>query len=443
MSITLLASNRILLKEICSLIRDEGGEVLGRQLDADFYGAAAAATDETYFLILEEQDLVNIGETTDRVRGTLSKKPALILCIPLPVERSALLNLGANDIITPPAMSAHHIAERIFAQLISEELVRPYRCGRLYGATKQMRELYTHIERLAPLDDPLLILGEMGTGKELVAREVHNRGDRADAYIAVNCAELSPELLGSELFGHEKGAFTNAIQTRKGLIAEAGRGTIFLDEIGDLDLQAQAKLLRVLEEKRMRRIGANHWEDITARILLATNRNLEEDCQAGRFRPDLFERIRGFTLELPPLRERKGDIPLLAQHFAAAYSQEYKCQLELPSGANDILFRYDWPGNVRELRSAVRRAAAYADTGGCISSLILQEATRGRKAAQPKNTVEFDPSTDTWRDVQRIAQTAYFKAILAEAKGNKDIAIKLSGLSKSQFYEKLRDSKDN
>jgi two-component system response regulator HydG len=442
MSITLLASDRIPLKEICSLIRDEGGEVSSRQLDADFYSASAPTTDSTYFLILEEQDLVKIGETTNRVRGVLGKKPVLILCIPLPVERSALLNLGANDIITPAVMSSHHIAERILAKLISDELIHPYRCGSLYGATKQMRDLYAHIERLAPLDDPLLILGEMGTGKELVAREVHNHGARADVYIAVNCAELSPELLGSELFGHEKGAFTNAIQTRKGLLAEAGKGTIFLDEIGDLDLQAQAKLLRVLEEKKIRRVGANHWEDITARILLATNRNLEEECQAGRFRPDLFERIRGFTLMLPPLRERKGDIPLLAKHFAAAYGQEYKCQLELPPGATDILFRYEWPGNVRELRSAVRKAAAYADKGGSISSLILQETIRGRKAPQQKNTVEFDPSTDTWRDVQRITQAAYFKAILVEAKGNKDIAIKLSGLSKSQFYEKLRDSKD-
>jgi DNA-binding NtrC family response regulator len=441
MSITLLASDKVPLKEICKLLRDEGGEVSAKRLNADSYSALASDASDTYFLILEQQDLVKIGETTSRVRGALSKRQTLILCIPLPVERSALLEIGANDIITPAAMSVAYIAERILAQLISDEMIQPYRCGSLYGATGQMRELYNHIDTLAQLDDPLLILGEMGTGKELVAREVHNRGARSNMYIAVNCAELNPELLGSELFGHEKGAFTNAIQTRKGLLSEAEKGTVFLDEIGDLDLQAQAKLLRVLEEKKIRRIGANHWENITARIVLATNRNLEEDCQSGRFRPDLFERIRGFTLELPPLRERKADIHLLVKHFVEAYGQEYKRRLEIPPGAFDSLFRYDWPGNVRELRSAVRKAAAYADKGGHISSLILQEATHGRKITQPKNTAEFNPNTDTWRDVQKIVQAAYFKAILAEAKGNKDVAIKLSGLSKSQFYEKLRDSK--
>lgn len=439
MSITLLASGKVPLKEIRDLVADEVDGVSARRLDADFYKRACEASD-TFFLILEEQELVNISETTGRVRGALGAGRKLVLCMPSPIDRSALLEMGADDIITPAAMSVTHIAERILARIISEGAVSPTAFGGLYGATRRMRELYQHIETLAPLDDPLLILGETGTGKDLVARELHNKSARADVYIPVNCAELNPELLGSELFGHEKGAFTNAIQTRRGLLAEGEKGTVFLDEIGELDLQAQAKLLRVLEEKKIRRIGSNHWESITARIVLATNRNLEEDCQMGRFRADLLERIRGFTLELPPLRERKADIPLLAEHFVEAYGREYKRRLEIPPGAVDSLFRYNWPGNVRELRSALRKAAAYADKDSHISSLILQEATRGRKIMQPKNVVEFDPGTDTWRDVQRIAQDVYFKAILAEAKGNKDVAIKLSGLSKSQFYEKLKDS---
>ena len=401
---------------------------------------ANAGASNTYVLILEKQELIKIGEITSRVRAALGKEKELLLCMPVPFELSTLMEMGADDIITPAAIAVSHIAERILAHLILSGNVQTYCYGCLYGATRQMRDLYDHIETLASLHDPLLILGETGTGKGLVAQEVHGRSGRLGAYVAVNCAELSSELLGSELFGHEKGAFTGAIQTRKGLIAEASEGTVLLDEIGDLDLQAQAKLLSVLEEKRVRRIGANRWEDVTARILLATNRKLEEDCQTGRFRVDLFERIRGFTLELPPLRERKADIPLLAKHFVESYGQEYNRQLKIPSGAIDSLFRYTWPGNVRELRSAVRKASAYANKEGHISSLILQEATHGRKVIQPKNTVEFDPGTDTWRDMKKNTQEAYFKALLAEAKGNRDVAIKLSGLSKSQFYEKLKDS---
>ena len=440
MSVALIASDKMPLREVCNLIRDEGVVVSALLFDVGLQGASAAVAADTCFLLLGEQDLIRGGEITGRVRGALGDRKKLVICMPMPVDRSALLEMGADEIITPAAVAVGQIAQRILGYLILHREIEPRRCGRLYGATAQMRKLYAHVETLAPLADSVLILGETGTGKELVAREIYERGARRGPYVAVNCAELNAELLGSELFGHEKGAFTSAVQTRKGLIAEAGEGTIFLDEIGELDLQAQAKLLRVLEEKKVRRVGANRWEDVKARVLLATNRDLEEDCQAGQFREDLFERIRGFTLELPPLRERKADIPLLVEHFVTAYCQEYDRHLKIPPVAMDSLFRHNWPGNVRELRAAVRKAAAYADKDDYVSSLILQESTHSRKVIQPKNTVEFDPGSDTWRDVQRIAQAAYFKAVLAEAKGNKNVAIKLSGLSKSQFYEKLKDS---
>jgi DNA-binding NtrC family response regulator len=441
MSIILLASETVPLKEISGIIKDAGAEVSMAFLNADFYTRPTSTDATIYFLIVEGQEFVSIGETTSRLRSVLDKEQTLILCMPLPVERSALLEMGADEIITPASKSVASIAERIIGKLISSGCLQPNRHGSLRGATREMCEVYRHIETLASLDDPLLILGETGTGKELVAHEVHRCSSRPDVYIAVNCAELNPELMGSELFGHEKGAFTNAIQSRRGLLAEAANGTLLLDEIGDLDLQAQAKLLRVLEEKRVRRIGSNRWEEVMARILLATNRDLDEDCQAGRFRMDLYERIRGFTIDLPPLRVRKADIPLLVEYFMSTFAEEHHCQLQLPSGAVDILFRYDWPGNVRELRATVRRSAAYADSDGTISSLILQESIRGRKTSQPTNMVAFNPGTDSWRDVQKNTQAAYFKALLVEAKGNRDIAIKLSGLSKSQFYEKLKESK--
>src|ERR1043166_42351 len=441
-SITLIAADRVPLTEIGGYLTDERVEITTIKLDGSFDSGTPNGTG-SFFLILGDQDLIASGELTNRVRSVLGRGRRLILCMPFPTDRASLLDMGADDVITPAAKAAAQIAERIFAQLILDRSIQPSNCGLLYGATSRMQDLFSQIETLAPLDEPLLILGETGTGKELIAREIHTRSGRPAECLAINCAELNPELLGSELFGHEKGAFTNAFQTRKGLIAEAGDGTILLDEIGDLDLQSQAKLLRVLEDRRIRRVGSNRWENIRARILLATNRDLEEATNTGRFRHDLFERIRGFTLQSPPLRERKADIPLLVDHLVKRYAEEYDQHLVIPSGAFDNLFRYEWPGNVRELRSAARRAAAYADKDGRISSLILQEAARGRKLARPKNSVDFDPRTDSWRNVQKLAQVAYFRAIITEARGNKEVAIKLSGMSRSQFYEKLKEIEES
>jgi len=440
MNIALLASDSIPLEMISTIIREEEVDVTFAKLDGKLTSTLPSDA-SLYFVICEGQEIIRVGETTSRMRKLLNADLPLILCMPMPLDRGALMEMGANDIITPASMTIVPIAERILAHLISIKQVKTTNHGDLRGGTQVMREVYRHIETLGPLADSVLILGETGTGKELVAKEMHRTSSPKGGYVAVNCAELNPELLGSELFGHEKGAFTNAVQSRRGLLAEAENGTVFLDEIGDLDLQAQAKLLRVLEEKKIRRVGANKWEDVSARILLATHRNLEADCESGRFRRDLYERIRGFTIELPPLRARKADIPLLVDHFILTYSTEYQHELKLPAGAVDQLFRYDWPGNVRELRSAVRKAAAYADDEGNISSLILQESTRGRKPIEFTNSVSFDPTTDTWREVQKNAQASYFRALLAEAKGDRELAIKLSGLSKTQFYEKLKESK--
>jgi DNA-binding NtrC family response regulator len=300
--------------------------------------------------------------------------------------------------------------------------------------------LYQHIQKVAPLSEPVLILGETGTGKELVAREIHNRSGRpTDRFLPINCAELSSDLLGSELFGHERGAFTNANQARIGLLSEAGEGTVFLDEIGDLDLNAQAKLLRVIENKEIRPVGSNKWLKFRARIVLATNRNLEENCAEAKFRKDLYERIRGFTLELPPLRERRADISLLAYHFVEEYDDQYGGKRKIPEGALECLFRHDWPGNVRELRSIIRKASAYADNSGRISTSILQDAVRGRDSIRPKHYIIFDPTTDTWRDLIKRVQEIYFRAVLAETHGDKEAAARISGLSRSHFYEKLKE----
>jgi DNA-binding NtrC family response regulator len=390
------------------------------------------------------------GEPCAWVSRLLTGERRLILCAPQPDNEGyqLLKELGATEIITPRTWGPEHIAERILAQLILDGDIKPSACGNMQGANRAMRDLYREMAIIAPLADPVLILGETGTGKELVAREIHNLSKRPDKFLPINCGELSIELASSDLFGHKKGSFTGAAEARRGLLAEAGRGTIFLDEIGELDLKAQTILLRVLEEKQVRRVGSNQSEDVPARIVLATNRDLELECDEGRFRQDLYERIRGFSLELWPLRERRADIPLLVHHFLTEFNLETDRVVQLPSGALDCLFNYEWVGNVRELRAAVRKAAAFADSDGFMSALhLLQTTRRGRKQKQtsellaPDNAshfVTFDPTVDSWRDFIERAQAIYFQSLLTAAGGNKTEARRRSGLSSSQFYEKLK-----
>jgi two-component system response regulator AtoC len=441
MSLALFSPSDFPAAEVAGALRREGRRVLLVELDNTFSDLSLPEDVAEGVLIQTAQGVITVGEQTSRVRALLGQSRRMLLCCPqpTPADRETLIECGASDIVMPSSWAALHVAERILAEIIVSEGAEASRRGALYGGTQVMRTLYNDLSTLAPLDDQILILGETGTGKELVARELHSQSGRQDIFLPINCAELSPELLGSELFGHEKGAFTNAMQARKGLLSEAQKGTVFLDEIGDLDLQAQAKLLRLIEDYKVRPVGSNRWEEIGARLILATNRNLDEESQIGRFRPDLLERIRGFTLVLPPLRTRKADIPLLAYQFVAEYSSRYQQGLSVPPGAFDCLFRYNWEGNVRELRAAVRKAAAYADDGGYISAVMLQEAVRGRKKNIAQHSVPFDPTADTWRDVQKRAEAIYLRAVLSITNGNKESAAKLSGISRAQLYEKLKE----
>lgn len=426
---------------VVAALRREGRRVTLVGLDEQLGGLSLPEDVAEGALIQTVQGVISIGEQTSRVRALLGERRPLLLCCPqpTPADRKTLVECGASNVVTPSSWAALHVAERLLAELIVGEGAEANRSGVLYGGTQVMHTLYRDLSTLGPLDEPILILGETGTGKELVAHELHRQSGRQDVFLPINCAELSPELLGSELFGHEKGAFTNALQARRGLLVEARQGTVFLDEIGDLDLQAQAKLLRLIEDHKVRPVGSNRWDEVGARLILATNRNLEEDSQIGRFRLDLLERIRGFMLTLPPLRTRKADIPLLAYRFVAEYGSHYRRKLNVPPGALDSLFRYDWEGNVRELRAALRKAAAYADEEGNISAVMLQEAVRGRKKNLAQYSVTFDPTADTWREVQKRTQITYLRAVLSITNGNKESAAKLSGFSRAQLYEKLKE----
>ncbi len=225
----------------------------------------------------------------------------------------------------------------------------------MIGQSPAMQEVFRLIERAGPTDKAILIQGESGTGKELVARALHRASPRADKpMVVINCAALPETLLESELFGHEKGAFTGAISAKPGLFEVADGGTLFIDEIGEMPGSLQAKLLRVLEDGSMRRVGSLKERRVNVRLLAATNRDIREEVRTGRFREDLYYRINVMSLDLPPLRERAGDIPLLVEHFLGA-------DWRIEADALEVLRRYAWPGNVRQLINAIERAKIMAD----------------------------------------------------------------------------------
>jgi DNA-binding NtrC family response regulator len=393
-------------------------------------------------LIHPSSGLIAIGEhVTGFRRGLKEGIPLIVACPQLkPSDRKVILQCGASALITPASWRSAAIAERILAELIAGGEIQPSSLGSLLGCTEPMQKLYRELQTFARLAEPVLILGETGSGKELVARELHRCSGRSGTLLAINCAALTPELVESELFGHERGAFSGAVSSRKGLLVEAGQGTVFLDEIGDLAPTSQAKLLRVLEERKVRPVGGNHWHPVHARIVLATHRDLDGAAQSGAFRQDLYERIRGFTLRLCPLRERKADLVLLCRHFVEEYNRDYSGSRTIPDGALDPLFRYSWPGNVRELRQTVRRAAAFADgDDGPISVLsLIDVAQRTTAATSSSRTVSFDPAVDTWHAVQERARAQYFRALLQECGGNKEVAAKRAGISRSVLYEILK-----
>src|SRR3954471_15667114 len=236
--------------------------------------------------------------------------------------------------------------------------------GALIGNSDAMQRVRAMIEKVAETDATVLVRGESGTGKELVARELHERSSarRQGAFVAVNCAALPSELIESELFGHEKGAFTGAAARRRGKFEQADGGTLFLDEIGDMSATVQAKLLRALEERRIERLGGNESISVDVRIVSATHRPLEQEIANGNFRADLFYRLRVVTVDIAPLRERREDIPVLAESFARAAAERYNLPAR-PLGQSALrqLIDYDWPGNVRELRNTIERAAIMAE----------------------------------------------------------------------------------
>ncbi len=318
--------------------------------------------------------------------------------------------------------------------------------GTLIGNSEGMQRVRAMIEKVAETDATVLVRGESGTGKELVAREIHERNSaRHDgAFVAVNCAALPSELIESELFGHERGAFTGAAARRLGKFEQANGGTLFLDEIGDMSANVQAKLLRALEERRIERLGGNESIPVDVRIVSATHRPLEQEIAAGNFRADLFYRLRVVTIEIPPLRERREDIPLLAETFARAAAERYELpQRSIGQGALRRLVEYNWPGNVRELKNTLDRAVIMAEADELAARDLPPEISAGFPLGSTDTTDNDDgdlkvPFTADFREDRREFERRYITRCLEHTQGNVTRAAEILGMHRQSLQHKLR-----
>jgi DNA-binding NtrC family response regulator len=318
--------------------------------------------------------------------------------------------------------------------------------GALLGNSEAMQRVRSMIEKVADTDATVLVRGESGTGKELVARELHERSTarRSNPFVAVNCAALPTELIESELFGHEKGAFTGAAARRKGKFEQANSGTLFLDEIGDMSANVQAKLLRALEERRIERLGGDESIPVDVRIVSATHRALEEEITNGNFRADLFYRLRVVSIDIAPLRERREDIPVLAKAFAAQVAEHHSLpERPIARDALKRLVEYHWPGNVRELRNAIERAAIMSE-GDELTAIDL--GNESPISASSSSIVEASvngglvvPYTADFRDDRREFERRYIARCLEEAGGNVTRAASVLGMHRQSLQHKLRE----
>jgi two-component system response regulator HydG len=365
-----------------------------------------------------------------------------------------VMRTGATDYLTKPFAMEELAAvlERTAtrrqlnsdSRKLRERLRSQQNLGTIIGQSPEMDKLYRILSKVAHSSHPVMILGESGTGKELVARSIHGNGPQAQKpFLPVDCGSLVPTLVESELFGYVKGAFTGANRNKDGLLVAAEEGTVFLDEIGELPLELQAKLLRALQEREVRPVGSSHRVPIRARILAATNRDLSVMVEQGRFRKDLFYRLNVVSLKIPALRERRQDIPLLTAHFLERIGKEYGKKFELGDEALRVLAEYDWPGNVRELENALERACSFASGDvvqlGDLPTQLQDFRMQQRRLTIPlRQTLQAAAAQPGVTSLAEMEKQAILDTI-RRLKGDKLQAARLLGIGKTTLYRKLKE----
>ncbi len=421
-------------KTLSGILRQQGYDI---KVCGDGKEAVEVLDTEQFNLIITDIKMPRMDGMTmlSAVRKNNNEIPVIIITGHATVDTAIdAVKLGAYDYIRKPytpdeiLFSARRALEH--EKLISEnlylhdQLKEKFRLKGLIGNNKKMQKVYQFVQKVSKANAAILIRGESGTGKELIANAIHyNSPRKKNKFLAINCGALPENLLESELFGHEKGAFTGAISSRKGIFETADKGTVFLDEIGDLSLTTQMKLLRVLQDGEFRGVGGTREIKVDVRIISATNKNLEDLIKEGLFREDLYYRINVIAIDLPPLRERKDDITLLVKHFLAPK--------RISSEAMNLLINFDWPGNVRELENVIERAVALQE-GPCILPEDLPEyISIGARRAVPLQLENF-------REARTAFEESFLINILKKTNRNISLASKKAGLSRRHFYEKMR-----
>jgi len=378
-------------------------------------------------------------ELLKNIKGTRPEVMVIMMTAYGSIETAVeAMRIGANDYITKPVDLNELLIHISKAQkenlllrenrLLRMEVAKKFEFNNIIGKSKKMQEIFSLIEKVALGSSTVMIYGGSGTGKELVAKAIHYNSPRAERpFLPFNCGAIPETLVESELFGHTKGAFTGAIQAKKGLFEEANGGTLFLDEISTILPSVQVKLLRVLQEKELMKVGSTERVKIDVRMIAATNENLEENMKKGKFREDLFYRLHVFPIFLPDLKDRREDIPLLAYHFLDLYSKEAKKEVKgISKEAMKLLFEYHWPGNVRELENAIERAVIMTDQDYLVPNDLPQDLTEGF-SEMIKRGVKDRKSLD---DIK----SEYIKEILKEVSGNKRIASEILKVNPRTLY---------
>ncbi len=435
-------SHRIMLRAVL------GAEGYAVTEAADGTEAVDAVGKDAFDVILMDIRMTNMDgiEALGEIRKISPQVPVLIMTAYASVKTAVeALKAGAFDYLTKPldieelkilidkAMDHYHLrAENL---VLKERLGDRFDFSRIIAASPRMKTLLETLAMVAPSDATVLIMGESGTGKEVIANAIHHNSPRAGGpFIKVSCAALPETLLESELFGHEKGAFTGAVARREGRFQLAHRGTIFLDEVGEMSPALQTKLLRVLQEKEFEPLGSTRTVKVDIRVITATNRDLEKEVKEGRFREDLYYRLNVVPLVLAPLRERREDIPLLADHFLAIFREKNRKPIKAMSGKMmDLLVRYDWPGNVRELENVIERAVILARDEVLVpADLPPQIRMFSGEEGQDAFAIPTGMSLD---EMER----ALIVKTLDETGGNRTRASEILGINRRTLQNKLKE----
>ena len=431
-------------KSLGGILKDEGFEVIEAENGHKSLEIIEESVPDLVLLDIWMEGYEQGLETLERLHHEYPYLPAIMISGHGNVETAVKsTKMGAFDFIEKPLsydkiiLTVNHALD--YQRLTDENLILKNKTVKRFTLTGQspaMLELKTQIELVAPSNAWVLITGDNGTGKELVSHTIHRLSKRSDRpLVEVNCAAIPEELIESELFGHEKGAFTGATSLRRGRFDLAHNSTLFLDEIGDMSLKTQAKILRILQEQKFERVGGTKTINVDVRVIAATNKNLEEEIEKGTFRQDLYYRLNVIPLRVPPLKERKEDIPLLVQEFLKEYCRENNVELKnVTDPAMDALINHEWPGNVRELKNLVERAVIMTP-GPVIESM---DRILGAAASVGDKTMDNLYLNKSFKEARMCFEKDFIRAKLAEHNGNVTQTAEAIDLDRTSLHKKMK-----